>query len=321
MTKNLKIIQNVTVATAVAFYSGIQPLLAQVDTGAPAGGSPTFRMRLPRERQLTVPEQSQPVPQITVPEAHKSCTDCVTQERISRLYFRDSEQVLFQATAMMSAKELVEAALKSGVSLKKASFKNLDLSQVNLTDQDLGGCDLTCTEFGQATLDGCNFKGAAVSRTCFVQAHLQGAIFDNVYVYKSKFGQARMQAATFNGATLKDDDFCQAEAANIQFKNCTFENTTLGQLQAEKSSFVGSQITGTDFVQAKLTDVDFKSVNCADSKFGQAMLEGADLSGSSFDQCDFVQTTVNKNTLMPDTRYEKGLLRHRLGGLQIIKTH
>ncbi len=128
--------------------------------------------------------------------------------------------------------------------------KRADLSQLDLSDQDLIGCNLErarCqhTNFNHAKLAGCNLSHCDLSGANLFAADLQQAKLD------------------FSDLSRADLSSCLLKKANLSHSDLT--HADLSGANLSKANLFGAQCIGTDFTDADLSDSDLRRANLAEA--------------------------------------------------------
>ncbi|NNE56473.1 MAG: pentapeptide repeat-containing protein [Hellea sp.] len=98
-------------------------------------------------------------------------------------------------TEIALADSYFNGATMTGVDIKRATFKNCDFDQVNLSGAKGLGAD---------------FTGSTMTNAVFHNANMTGSIFDTVNLSNTKFGTANLNAVSFNNASLVGADLSSA---------------------------------------------------------------------------------------------------------------
>lgn len=138
--------------------------------------------------------------------------------------------------------DAVLKALETGTSMIGANLQGMDLQDIKFKGRDLSyadfsGCNLTRTNFLQASLKGCTFSGANFFNVNFKEADLSGANFQGCNLKHAFFESANLQGADFKDANLEGADFYGADLREADLR--------------------GAILFGTIFEEADLTDARF----------------------------------------------------------------
>jgi len=171
-----------------------------------------------------------------------------------------------------------------------------DLKNVNLTNADLHGRDLTKVDMRFTILDNTNLQGCTFKETklydadltnktlsdCdFSYAHLSGASFENLSVENLSFIYADLTYSTFTGGSLKKNNFLGGNLSGA-----TIEDVIVGTSD-------GPNFTSATLVNAILRDLDFTG----NKNLIKVNLSGADLTGTILDEVN-LNGSILSNVLL-----------------------
>ncbi len=146
---------------------------------------------------------------------------------------------------------------------ENASFEEMDLVGVDLSNRDLSGVN-----FRQADLTKANLSGA----------NLCGADFTDADLSNAKLQYVIAQKTIFNNAILD-----QVDASFADFSNSSFISSQCQRVVMIKANFSDAALSYADFSHGTLPGGNFLNASLLESIF-----EGADLSQSQFEQIDAV---------------------------------
>lgn len=144
-----------------------------------------------------------------------------------------------------------EPFFRSGFSVQHRSFRDLTLSEVNLSDLMFAGCDFSGNVWtavsATSNFAGCQFAGLVAEHVWFDNAALNGAKFNDAY---------------FDQCTFRDAYVSDTRATSVIFRTCVFENTRFLRGKFSKLSLLDCRLEG-----ANLSETEVSSINVDDSTF------------------------------------------------------
>ncbi|MHC1753720.1 DUF2169 family type VI secretion system accessory protein [Humidesulfovibrio sp.] len=168
--------------------------------------------------------------------------------------------------------ELVLAAAKGQGDLRGASIKELDFS-----DQDLSGLDLTKTRitkclFKGANLSGARFEQSIVQGCDFTGADLTGAALDRAVFKGCTLDKARLCGATgampvLQKSSLLEADFSGCELSQLIVQHCALGGVVLNRGRFLLSVFSDGDATGLSANGARFEKCVFKKVKLDKAAF------------------------------------------------------
>lgn len=175
------------------------------------------------------------------------------------------------------------------------SYKNKDLSGINLastvlTPNDLSGWDfsgqnLTNANFSNSILTNANFTDAVIAGASFEASTIVGLTKELIYStlsYKNKnlqgvkFGDTNYD---FNNV-LTDWDFSGQDLSSARFRYVSLINSDFTGANLSYASFYSSIQSDGSFRGANLTGVSFQKATLSNMDFRKALQTNADFSGS-----------------------------------------
>lgn len=197
-------------------------------------------------------------------------------------------------------KECVEQAVKSGVCLDNADFKDADLESV-----DLKGVSLQWTNFEGANLSLSDLKGCNLSNTNLINTNCYGVNLNGAILRNS-----RIKSVNFSNASMRNIDF----RSNLRIK------TNDGFIQ---NSFVNTDLTSSlidrlrflqcDFSGAILSHTSIKYSYFQECNLNKVNLKGANIYKTSFGKCNLSQAIFRATNIFRTEFPESDILKADLG--------
>lgn len=203
--------------------------------------------------------------------------------KIIKSFFAEENPV--QKENMNSFCKLLKIASVTNQEKKIASFKGLDLSYMDFSNENL---DETCfyyvnfshCNFKNASLDAISWSGSDISECDFSDAFLECAHLEDCNCRKAIFKRTHLLASVVSGA-----DFSDASLENCNFMECDADRIKVKGLKIDnKTAF-----NDTDFRYVEWEDIDISGVSISDS------------------QIHYFWELVNctRNTILYDSKFKK----------------
>lgn len=190
----------------------------------------------------------------------------------------------------------------SGLVAKNVDFSGLSLPFVSLEDATLDDCDFVDAFLGGSNMRGisakggdwagCDFERGDLTFSFLEMVRLEGALFKNTTLTKTKFKRCHSPRANFNGAKMAE---CILESASYH-----------------KSSFVNADLSKTDllgdFSEANFDGATMANSDMQCSMFTKSSMQGVDMSGTNFANADFTLAKI-RNSSMKDADFTKSCLQ------------
>ena len=160
----------------------------------------------------------------------------------------------------------------SGVVLRKVDLSGRDLRGISFVDAVLNG-----VIFDNCQLSGANFSGAEIDGSSFVDAQMEGAIFEG----------ARGEGVDFSRANLAMGRLKQAEFGHVTFSGACLDGVTLAesrwvQVKAEGLSAVAVRARGWVLDEADIKGSNFENAELVNAVFQVVNAESVNFSGANF---------------------------------------
>ena len=167
--------------------------------------------------------------------------------------------------------QFVDNATLIKITLANINITNTNFTGADLTDATFQESTLTNTDFIDATLITTNFENATLIKTDFTDARLRGAYLKNTKCIRAKFIRAKLQSAQLIGGTeLMGADFTGADLTSATIENANLQYA--------------------EFTDAILTDVFFRGgVDLTRAFFHRTILSHTETNT----QVDFRESTMN----------------------------
>lgn len=199
--------------------------------------------------------------------------------------------------AILSYQNLSDVNL-SGEDLRKVLFVNTNLSGSNLSGANLDGANLQ-----NAEVCGCDFTGANLCRVYAIHAN-----FTEAQMGKAKLTKARLSFSTFTDADLSDSncddayfDFCnmcnthftRANLTEVNFENARSYEVDFCYASMKRAIFLGAVLFGCGFQYSDLQEADFDSARLMYSAFCNANLEDVNFEHAGLYDTDFLNAKMD----------------------------
>lgn len=179
----------------------------------------------------------------------------------------------------------------SGLSLPFVLLEDATLDNCNFIDAFLGGGNMRGISAKGGDWAGCDFERSDLTFSFLEMVRLEGALFKNTILERTKFKQCHSPRANFNGAKMAE---------------CILENASY-----LKASFVSADLSKTDLL-GDFSEADFDGANMVNSDmqwsvFTQSSMQGVDMSDTNFTNADFTLAKI-RNSSMKDADFTKSCL-------------
>lgn len=140
----------------------------------------------------------------------------------------------------------------AGVTLHNGKFKVSSLRGANFT-----GADLTGTSFNTLDAREANFAAANLTDCHFSIVDLTDAVFDKTILVRTTL-HISGQGAKFTDTTLTDVNFSTTELNKTVFERCIFDGVDFNQCNLEDACFDEQTFVGVRFNKSSLKNASFK---------------------------------------------------------------
>jgi uncharacterized protein YjbI with pentapeptide repeats len=209
--------------------------------------------------------------------------------------FTALENELQQEFAPAITREAAIAIAQRGESLAMSDLSEMDLSGQNLAGVDATGARLWKTNLQGANLHGANLSGANLTAADLSHADLTGAVLDDAdlsaaLLHGAKVTGLSLEGASLGGLQLSGMDFNGAHGHGADFSGSDLAGARFVAVVLPSADFSQCVLEGADFRKAELPRAQFDAVKAA-----RCTLEDADLTGASFsDAADFTGASFRR---------------------------
>jgi uncharacterized protein YjbI with pentapeptide repeats len=158
-----------------------------------------------------------------------------------------------------------------GILLDKANFIEVDFSGADLTGAFLSG-----VSFINCRLEGVNFSGARLAKSCFVSGcvveavQFAGADLSGVNFRDTPMSRCEFSYADLTGADLSGADLTGALLLRVNATGARFTAAKLAGARLSHGNFTGADLSRADLRGADLTDGGFVEANLARARLDTA---------------------------------------------------
>lgn len=138
---------------------------------------------------------------------------------------RDAPGAFIGPTARVGQIEVLEAIVRSDISLHNIDLTEINLRGARLSRADLRDADLTCAVLVQVTLNKAKLIDATPQGVKFYETELVDADFTNAGLAQSRFVDADLRGADFRSAKLHGTHFRDVELDGSNFTSAVFQDT------------------------------------------------------------------------------------------------
>lgn len=183
--------------------------------------------------------------------------------------------------ANLSGIDLAEADLP-GVTLSKAILASADLRGANLRKARLEGVDLSNSRLSRADLSGAILRKANMQNADMLGIALQSADLANVSLVASKLTGASCAYANLTGASM-----AQVDANSTLLYRANLNGANLSHANLIGSDFRGASLTKADLSNADLSQADLSSARLSETVLNHTNLSRANLAFAILSSSDW----------------------------------
>ncbi len=182
----------------------------------------------------------------------------------------------------------LEGAVLAGAKLDEAILVGTKWIEVDA--REIEGSRLT---FIEVTFEACNFAGAKLEQSTFLNNDLRGSNFD----------RALLRACTFIGCKAQGVSFIGANLGNARFvEGCVLDDAQFLEADLSRANLRGMSLARAEFRKAVLDHADFSECDLGQAKFYQAIaretkfevadLRNAELMSANLMNASFARATI-----------------------------
>lgn len=180
-----------------------------------------------------------------------------------------------------------EQAGLNGVNLSGVDLRNADLRWINLSELTLRGANLRGVDFRWANLSRVDLRGADLSSGkafnvrvgssswSHVTAFPHGAIIRGTILRNADISDTDLRGADLSGADLSDADLSGSDLRGVDFRGADLSGANLSGANLSGADLSGADLSGADLVQADLSGADLSGADLIQTNLSLANLSGA----------------------------------------------
>jgi uncharacterized protein YjbI with pentapeptide repeats len=173
-----------------------------------------------------------------------------------------------------SASELIKSYTSGQRSFRNANLSGLELTRAQLPEIDLQGAYLRWADFQGANLKLANLSWADLQKANLSDATLQRAVLKEANLRKANLQWADLQEAQLQGANL-----FQSHLMCANFRGASLRLANLEAADLDKAELSGVDLRVANLVEAQLRNADLKQGKLQGANLSKANLTGANLEG------------------------------------------
>ncbi len=173
-----------------------------------------------------------------------------------------------------SASELIKSYTSGQRSFRNANLSGLELTRAQLPEIDLQGAYLRWADFQGANLKLANLSWADLQKANLSDATLQRAVLKEANLRKANLQWADLQEAQLQGANL-----FQSHLMCANFRGASLRLANLEAADLDKAELSGVDLRVANLVKAQLRNADLKQGKLQGANLSKANLTGANLEG------------------------------------------
>lgn len=151
--------------------------------------------------------------------------------------------------------------------IEEEIFEGKDFTDKALVQGDYEAC----------SFKSCNFSGADLSGSRFIDCSFGECDLSNVTLAKTSFQDVAFRACKMLGLHFEN---CNDLGLSMAFENCQLDHCSFFQLRLNKTGFSGCRIQNADFFGTELKEASFDNCDLLGTNFESCMLEKADFRGA-----------------------------------------
>ncbi len=179
----------------------------------------------------------------------------------------------------------------------KSTGKRADFRDIDLSEKDLSGIDLSYADLQGSNLMDAKLIGANLSYANLTQAFLHGADLSKAIIDGASFTNANLARAKLDECTGENARFTFSCLWDCDFKNVVLPKAVFFEAEVCDCDFTGSNLEEAYFVHADLDNSVFEDTNLKNADFDHARraywsnFRNADMTGASVEN---VNLDLNK---------------------------
>jgi uncharacterized protein YjbI with pentapeptide repeats len=188
----------------------------------------------------------------------------------------------------------------------------VDLSQANLSKNDLRKFDLIYANLSRANLTEADLSSAELNYANLTEADLSNANLSNGY-----FTHANLREANLRKADIRQTELSLANLTNASLRGANFLYSNLDKTNLTKADLSGANISRANLSNANLTRANLTGANLRGSNLWKANLSnvnfrGADLRGANLSNTDLMDANLSNTDLIGTSFNNADLSKARL---------
>jgi uncharacterized protein YjbI with pentapeptide repeats len=199
----------------------------------------------------------------------------------------------------------------TGEDLSKVNLAGADLSRTILRSANLTSAPLENAKLQQADLRGANCEGAKFNQVDLRSIQYEGAIFRGASFDGASLPHGLLRKTDCIGALFRWTDLSDADLTKGNFSRCNFHSTRLARARLQ-----GANLKSAQLPQCDLHDADLTGADCEQAHFGDATLTGACLRNTNLKRCNFTSANLSGAEISHADFYEAILTDARMERLR-----
>ncbi len=147
------------------------------------------------------------------------------------------------------------AADCSSMASPSIDWQGCNKTSLVLQGSDLGGANLTETDFTYTDLRNANLAGANLEKSTLIRSSLAGAKAD-----KANFSRVEAYRTSFAGMSAQGSSFASAELSRVDFAGANLTGSDFQKAELSRASFGTATLTGSRFTLANLSRADLHAI-------------------------------------------------------------
>jgi uncharacterized protein YjbI with pentapeptide repeats len=176
------------------------------------------------------------------------------------------------ATTCFTVFAATGSLLGEAVISRPLNLSNADLSKQDLRGVNFGGAYLRETNLSGADLRGANLTGSFLERADLNGANLQKARFEGAHLIGAFLADANL-----TGTDLRRADLTEAVLNKANLQGANLEGASLIHTRLKQVNLKAANLSRTDLTKADLRETDLENANLTGANLKTAYLKGANL--------------------------------------------
>lgn len=183
------------------------------------------------------------------------------------------------------------------IDLSEANLSNEDISGASLRDANLSGADLSGSTLNMTRLAGADLSRANLTSAKIIEADLNDANFEKAILIKANLTRSQMLRAKLLQANLAGADLSRADLSEADLRVADLSGVNFTKAQLYGAHLGAANINGTKFIEAFLDETNLTQTKGLETNFHKASLNNAILDETILKQADFTEAELDNASM------------------------